>query len=105
MARAHDPRYKAYKRLIRLTANVCGVPDTLSTNSRVTVIVNIFWKRRARIDNKNVRGAIEDALWTQDRRILEGYDVAHEHNGIEYATVAVQIREGTDAKNDTRPAP
>jgi len=50
------------------------------------------WKKKARIDLKNVGGAIEDALWKRDRRVLEEHWIAEEHTGRENISVQVEIR-------------
>jgi len=66
---AFRPDRVAFKRDVRLGANIAGVPGEAEVGSEMFLDVRIHWKRKARIDGKNVCGLIEDALWTQDRGV------------------------------------
>lgn len=90
--RAFDPKYRAFKDRVRLLANAAGIPRDLDRDAVARVDVRIYWKRRARIDRKNVLGAIEDGLFTKDRRVLRGICDAFENNAAgEYALVAFNL--------------
>lgn len=69
---AHRPERVAFKNLVRLYANIEGIPGRALEEDRPFLYVRIHWKRKPRIDGKNVAGLIEDALWTQDRGVAGG---------------------------------
>ena len=87
---AHDPRYKAFKQAVRLVANTAGVPSHCPKD--VSIKVEVFWKKTARIDLSNVQKAVEDALWSQDRYIGHTEATRTEHYGSELADVTVITR-------------
>jgi len=61
-----DPRaklYAAYKRRVRLIANVAGVPDEIGKDERVKLVLDVCWRKKARADLDNVVKGIMDALW------------------------------------------
>ena len=88
LKRAHDPAYKAFKLAVRSIANQANVPYDPPEGCKLHV--TIHWAKRARIDAVNVYKALEDSIWTRDRRCLRGEFVAHEHVGREYAVVLVE---------------
>jgi hypothetical protein len=89
-----DPRYKRYlgwKGLIRLLANVAGVPDELPRDSRAVVSCAVTWNRKARLDGDNFLKGILDSLWRQDRRVMELHYAAFEGAGKERAVITVGL--------------
>lgn len=90
--RAHDPKYKAFKQEVRLIANTAGVPDEIPKQGKAYLQVDIFWKRKPRIDGANVYKAIEDALFVQDRRVFYGHFMVEEDRGFEGARVTVDVQ-------------
>jgi len=85
-------RYIAYKRLVRLKANVAGVPQEIPDDMEAVVTIHVWWKRKARIDTSNILKAIEDALWARDRGIAQVNVSRHEHSDEEKAVVSVRFR-------------
>ena len=89
---AYKPERVAYKTRVRLAANREGIPDDLGRDDEAWVAVTVNWKRRGRIDGKNILALIEDSIFHRDRRILHGrYDVI-ENTGKESVLVVVKIR-------------
>jgi hypothetical protein len=85
VARAHDPKYKAYKEAVRLYALAAGLaelPRDIDKCKHPQLSVFIRWRRKARIDWKNVVGAIEDALWAQDRDVDPGSFAVFRETGM-----------------------
>lgn len=93
VARAHDERYKGFKRAVRLQANLVGIPESLTPHQRATIYVKILWPRRMRIDTDNVLKATADSLWKSDRRISECHGISEENMGREEALVTVEIHD------------
>lgn len=89
-AAAFDDGFRAYKRTVRLLANVAGVPSMLNPKGIYTVTTDIFFRLKARTDVENVRKSIIDALWDRDRRVLNGSYRGMEHHGSEYAVVVIE---------------
>ena len=87
-----DPRYKRYaawKKAVRLIANVNGIPSHLDPKKSYRLDVLAYWKAKQRIDGDNLLKALMDSLWKQDRRITSIEYVACEHNGRELARVTL----------------
>jgi hypothetical protein len=82
-----NQEYSKWKKMVRLLGNERGFPEDIPNDKCAKIFVEIFWKKRARIDGKNVLGAIEDALFKRDRRILMGTYHAIEHMEKEVAYV------------------
>ena len=87
VAYSHSRGYKTWKAHVRLLANVAGVPDD---PEGLVIRVWLYWAKRTRIDGKNMLGSIEDALWTQDRQLVEGSYRNVWDEGREYAVVVVE---------------
>ncbi len=66
------PDRVSFKKMVRLLANIEGVPGRALEEDNLFLDVRIHWKRKARIDGPNVYKLIEDALWTQDRGVAGG---------------------------------
>lgn len=94
-AEAFRPERRAFKNRVRLIANLQGIPDVLPPRPvHARIIVEIYWKNRARIDGKNILGILEDSLWSQDRLIRFGSYETYENSGEEYVQVFVKIIQG-----------
>jgi phosphoglycolate phosphatase-like HAD superfamily hydrolase len=72
--RAFDPKYKAFKHRVLLVAQTQGWQGRAISVPAwpVHLSVDVSWKNNPRIDWKNVYGAIEDALFEQDRYVIPG---------------------------------
>jgi len=88
---AFDPRYSGYKKLVRYLANTAGIPNELGDAEAAEVYIRVYWAKKARIDLSNVLKAIEDGMFTQDRRICAIYGICREDVGSEYAEVDVIV--------------
>ena len=88
---AFRPERVEYKRRGRLIANTQGVPDDLGREDLVRLSCWIFWKKRQRIDWKNVVGLVEDSLFKDDRRVFPGRHDITEHAGIECVSVILEV--------------
>ena len=89
---AFDPKYRAYKDRVRLLGTQAGVPMELPPRpGRARVSYVVRWKNVARIDKTNVEKAIEDGLWSKDRRVLEGEYMTFEGCAEESVEVQVEI--------------
>ncbi len=69
-----DPRYRKYhqwKAAFRLWANIQGFPEELDLEKSYHLDVRIWIKGRTRSDLDNNFKAIADALFKQDRRIID----------------------------------
>jgi hypothetical protein len=84
-------RYVAFKRRVRLLANLGGLPDEIPKGSAAVVSIAIAWKKKARIDTSNILKAIEDGLFKRDRGIKEVHATRIEQTGIERVSITVQI--------------
>jgi hypothetical protein len=94
LRRALEPAYIAFKDKVRLLANAARVPPAIPKGGRAELFVQIFWKREARIDGKNVYAAVEDGLFTQDRKVMDGRFRYQEHAASEeYVLVTVRVEE------------
>jgi Holliday junction resolvase RusA-like endonuclease len=100
VARAFDPKYAAFKRLVRLLANVEGVPEALEAGQEAELFVHVYWRKAARIDLDNCLKALSDGLWKQDRRIGAVHAVRHEHSGQEYAEILLTVGRGDEKAKD-----
>jgi hypothetical protein len=87
--RVFDPKYKRFKEMIRLVANTKGVPSEITPGTRVGIIVDIYWKKKARIDGSNIFKAVEDAIFSQDRGLGFGSWSMTENAGGEFIEVTV----------------
>lgn len=87
---AFDKHFRAYKRTVRLLANVAGVPSALDENGIYRVDTRVWFTGRARTDVENVRKAILDALWARDRRVLAGTYLGLENCSSEKAFVTIE---------------
>ena len=83
--------YHESQRTIRLLANVARIPDRILDTQYAALTVAIYWSGRARMDASNAVKWIEDALFVEDRRILELHVTMCEHAGEERADVRVDI--------------
>ena len=89
-----DPRaklYAAYKRRVRLIANVAGVPDEIGKDERVKLVLDVCWRKKARADLDNVVKGIMDALWPQDRRVWCIVAAHLENCEVDMADVTVEV--------------
>jgi len=84
-------RYVAYKKYVRLLANVAGIPSELKQEDRAEISISFHWKKKAHCDGSNGFKAVEDALFHQDRRVLRGSYIVMENTGEEKAFVQVTI--------------
>lgn len=87
-----DPRYKVYqawKSAFRYHANLELIPKILRADSRYTVEIDMKWRKRARSDGDNLIKAVLDALWKQDRRVLDIRFHAEENTGGESMRVSI----------------
>ncbi len=87
-----DPRWKAYqgwKTAFRLHANREGIPKELRKDSRYSVDILIHWRKRARCDADNLIKAALDALFEQDRRVLDIRCHTDENTGGESMRVSI----------------
>jgi|FLYN01.1.fsa_nt_gi hypothetical protein len=91
VARAHDPKYKAYKERVRLCALAAGFRFDDEGCRHPVLSVSIYWKRSARIDWSNVVKAIEDALWKRDRHVDPGVFCVFRDSGREEAVVEIAL--------------
>ena len=87
--RAFDPKYKAFKTLVRYYADEAGVPSEPTPTTNIEVV--IFWRRKSRIDGGNVIKAIEDAIFQNDRALAGSSWWRHENTGEEKAVVRVRM--------------
>lgn len=84
-------KYSAWKGMARCVANAVGVPSELLDPARYSVSCVVVWRKkpRADIDNAGVKNIL-DALWTQDRRVMEVHAKAIENAGIDEIKVTVE---------------
>ena len=82
--------YVAWKRYVRLQADLAKVPQELDPNGKYRVTTEIWWKGRAKIDTENVQKATIDGLFKRDRRILEIHGYAYEVTGKEEARIKIE---------------
>jgi hypothetical protein len=87
---AFDKRFTMWKKLVRIIATEARVPLDLDPKESYSVMVELFWKRTARVDGENVQKAIQDACFPRDRRVVEGHYKSYEHHGFEFAKVYVK---------------
>jgi hypothetical protein len=66
----HDRKYRAYKERVLILAMAAGQPNEARANGLVKLSVVAYWKGKPKLDWKNVYGAIEDALWYEDDRLM-----------------------------------
>ncbi len=83
--------YVAQKTRVRLLANVAGIPDLLMPDETARISLEVFWKKRARIDSVNVYKFVEDGIFHKDRRVLHGEFKAYEFFQTEMAKVKLEI--------------
>ena len=88
--RCFDPRYGAYKDDVVTLAREAGLYELDPKLSYVTLSVQIFWRKKPRIDWTNVYKAIEDALWPRDRYVRPGPCSWAMNTGFEEAHVTVE---------------
>ena len=83
-------RYSAWKSLVRAIANTASVPSDLGESAYLVRSV-VAWKRRCRadLDNAGVKNIL-DALWSQDRRVMEIQARAYENVGMDEIRVTVE---------------
>jgi len=89
-----DPRakrYEAYKRRVRLVANLAGVPDEIGKDERAVVEIEVCWEKLPKCDLDNAVKGLLDALWKQDRRVKEIHAIALEDCETDIADVTVTI--------------
>jgi hypothetical protein len=91
---AFDPRYRGFKNMVRVLADVAGVPYNLEKGDKAEVFVKVYWIKKARIDTSNVLKSLEDGLFKQDRGIVAVHCIREEHTGKEYADVEVVVERG-----------
>lgn len=86
----HTREYKKYKEMVHFLAQATGWRESTPTiKAPVFIGVTIFWAKGARIDWKNVVGAIEDGLYGQDRYVLPGHHAVVFNSGHELARVEI----------------
>lgn len=86
---AHGKPFLAFKRTVRLLANVAGVPSDLDQKGAYRVDTEISFRLKAHTDAENIRKAIIDALWDRDRRVLSGSYNAIENMGRESVVIRI----------------
>lgn len=84
-------RYVEQKRRVRILANVAGIPDVLGHDDNAKISLELFWKKRARVDSVNVYKWLEDSIFSKDRRVLQGQFTAFEFFQTEMAKVRLEI--------------
>ena len=84
-------KYVAFKERVRLIASSKGIPEVLEKNDEVRVEIDVRWRLRARADGDNIIKGIIDAIFFQDRRVLDILYGSQEHEGCEGATVKVTL--------------
>ena len=90
-----DPRYKRYaawKSSVRLLATIARWPEELDRKKDYEIAVKVYWKARARADIDNCCKAAMDALFKQDRRILQLTAESVEYTGEEHLRLELDIR-------------
>ena len=93
--------YVNFKSLVRLEANLAGVPQELDPKGTYTLRTEVFWQKRAHTDTINIQKSVEDGLFAKDRRVLHGGYSATEYAGVEMVVVTVERGEA-DAQKDSR---
>jgi hypothetical protein len=86
----YDKLHMMHKERIRILAYLAGVPRELDPEGSYKVTMEIFWKKKQRIDAENVRKQAIDCLWSKDRRVVSGSYVAYENHGFELAKMTVE---------------
>jgi hypothetical protein len=86
----YDKRHQLHKERIRILAHVAGVPKNLDPLGSYKVTMEIFWKKKQRIDAGNVLKQTVDCLWDKDRRIIGDTCMAYENHGFELAKVLIE---------------
>ena len=89
-----DPRYKryaAYKARLRLLANSNGVPSALDPKGSYSLRVNAWWKGKATCDLDNLIKGAMDALWKNDRRVVEIAAISHEGQLIDNSSCTMTV--------------
>lgn len=89
-----DPRakrYEAYKRRVRLVANVNGVPSEIAKDERIKLEVDVCWRKLARADLDNVVKGLLDALFGQDRRVNSIRADHQEYCELDMADIALTV--------------
>lgn len=84
----HDPKWAAFKRQVRLIANLAGVP--FEPTETTSIHVEIHWRLKARIDGSNIFKGLEDAIFPKDRLLCAGSWVRHLDSGPERVIVTVE---------------
>lgn len=94
---AFDPKYRQFKDRVSALALEAGFIASRFDPEEVEVYLSVFayWKRRPRIDWKNLYGAVEDAVWNQDRWIrpgpINGFNV-NSGRPSEVAEVVIEVK-------------
>jgi hypothetical protein len=83
--------YDRWKGIVRLQANLAGIPDTIEPGVEIGITVRIGWTKKARIDGSNILKSVEDALFERDRKLESGLWTRTENVGREFATVDVTV--------------
>ena len=96
MHSAEAKRYTRWKEVVRCAANLAGVPPDLDPWPAVyEVSLVVKWEKRARLDTDGVLGAVIDAVFPHDRRVLVLHvDAAHENEGYDMLDVTITRRAG-----------
>lgn len=88
---AFRPERVAFKSLVRLHANLAGVPSELNDDERAHVSCSIYWVKRSRIDWTNIVKIVEDSIFRQDRRCYPGENFVYEYAGQERILIEVTL--------------
>jgi len=108
---AHHPKRKGFRKAVRLLANVEGIPLTIPKTHRAMVVVEISWKKDARLDADDVGKLILDSIFPKapplggrrlpkefykgwgDKRVLGAHYIGQEDEDEERAVVFLKIFE------------
>lgn len=95
--RARSEAYGQWKEKVRMLAYKAGLKITgMADRAKPPRLsVQVFWAREARIDFKNLYGAVEDSLWhlpQGDKYVKPGkYSDVTWDSGVEQAIVIVEL--------------
>jgi hypothetical protein len=95
-------KYTAFKKRVRLLANLAGIPEEIPAGYRAIISLSVAWKMKPRIDLSNIQKSIEDGLFVRDRGIGEFHAVSVPHFGMERAVVNVRLERETDCVEKIR---
>lgn len=96
-----DPRYakySQYKNRVRFLGNAAGIPPEIHSDQSIGIFILATWKNAQRIDADNVIKGILDALWSNDRRVVNITYRGEEFGLIEAAFVTVEVHKRKTVK-------